>query len=229
LKKLYLIPVPISETESGSMPPHITTALQDIDLIIAEKSKTARKFLKQLSPRPISEFEVIDIDEIIINKKVNYSELSNYEKVGIMSESGCPCVADPGYQIVLEAHQNNVEVIPLVGPSSIILALMASGMNGQNFAFNGYLSAKKDLLDKELKSLETRSLKYNQTEIFIETPYRNIQMIESMKRTLLPNTKVCIACDLTGKEQYITTKTIQNWKKTDTEFLKDKIAIFLMG
>jgi 16S rRNA (cytidine1402-2'-O)-methyltransferase len=230
LKKLFLIPVPIVDDNADTIPLDTTKVLDTIDLIIAERGKTVRKFIKMMTnTRPISDFEIIEIDEVIQNGIVDYEMLSEYDNVAIMSESGCPCVADPGHLIVLKAHQNNIEIIPLVGPSSIILALMASGFNGQNFVFNGYLSAKKDILDKDLLQLEFKVNKANQTQIFIETPYRNIQMMELITRTLSAHTLVCVASNITSTTQRIITQSVGDWKKTDMDYLKDAIAIFLIG
>ncbi len=230
MKKLFLIPVPIVEDNATTIPSATTDVLVNIDLIIAERCKTVRKFLKLMtSARAIADFEIIEIDEVILNGIVDFDLLNTYGNVAIMSESGCPCVADPGHLIVLKAHQNNIEIIPLVGPSSIILALMASGFNGQNFAFNGYLSAKKDLLDKDLLQLEAKVNKSNQTQIFIETPYRNMQMMELITRTLSAHTLVCVASNITAPDQRIITKSVGDWKKTDTDYLKDAVAIFLIG
>jgi 16S rRNA (cytidine1402-2'-O)-methyltransferase len=218
------------DDNADTIPLNTTQVLDTIDLIIAERGKTVRKFIKMMTnTRPISDFEIIEIDEVIQNGIVDYTILQGYENVAIMSESGCPCVADPGHLIVHKAHQNNIEIVPLVGPSSIILALMASGFNGQNFAFNGYLSAKKDILDKDLLQLETKVHKANQTQIFIETPYRNMQMMELITRTLSAHTLVCVASNITGASQRIITKSVGDWKKTDMDYLKDAVAIFLLG
>jgi 16S rRNA (cytidine1402-2'-O)-methyltransferase len=156
------------------------------------------------------------------------NDAENGNDIGLLSEAGCPGVADPGAQIVELAHQKNIEVIPLVGPSSILLALMASGMNGQSFCFNGYLSPKKPELAKDLKRLESLSSKFRQTQIFIETPYRNTSLIEEALKVLSPNTSFCIAVDLTLENLFIRTLKIKDWRKTQIPDFHKKPAIFLI-
>jgi 16S rRNA (cytidine1402-2'-O)-methyltransferase len=146
-----------------------------------------------------------------------------------MSEAGCPGVADPGAKIVEWAHRQGIGVVPMVGPSSILLAVMASGMNGQSFAFQGYLSPKRDDLGKDLKRMEDLARKQNQTQIFIETPYRNNQLIETALVCLSPQTKLCIAVDITGENEYIITKTIAEWRKLGKLDFHKRTAIFLIG
>ena len=146
-----------------------------------------------------------------------------------MSEAGCPGVADPGAKVVAWAHGLGIEVVPLVGPSSILLALMASGMNGQSFAFQGYLSAKREELSKDLKRMEELAKRLKQTQIFIETPYRNKQFVEVALTVLQPQTQFCIATDLTTPPQYIAAKTIAEWRKTEIPDLHKRATIFLIG
>ena len=147
----------------------------------------------------------------------------------MISEAGCPGVADPGAEITNIAHKEDIQVVPLVGPSSILLALMASGMNGQSFAFNGYLPIEKFERKKKLQNLEKNSRNYNQTQIFIETPYRNDKLIDSIYQSLQGNTKLCIACDLSLNSEYIKTKTVHEWKKVSKPHLKKKRpCIFLI-
>jgi 16S rRNA (cytidine1402-2'-O)-methyltransferase len=147
--------------------------------------------------------------------------------VGLLSEAGCPAIADPGADIVKLAHQNNIQVVPLVGPSSIILALMGSGMNGQSFAFNGYLPIDKDQRKSELKRLERLSFEQNQTQLFIETPYRNNKMLEDLIAVLHPQTRVCVACDITLPSEFIKTYTANEWKKIKVDLHK-RPAIFII-
>lgn len=146
--------------------------------------------------------------------------------MGLLSEAGCPGVADPGAAVVQLAHQKSIEVVPLVGPSSLLLALMASGMNGQSFCFHGYLSAKKPELERDLKRLEQLSAKLKQTQLFIETPYRNGSMVEMTLKTLAPQTVFCIAVDLTLETQWIHTQTIQQWRKSAIPDLHKRPAVF---
>ena len=146
----------------------------------------------------------------------------------MLSEAGCPGVADPGAEIAKLAHEKGIEVIPLVGPSSILLALMASGMNGQSFVFHGYLSPKKELIGKDLKRLEQMAQKHKQTQLFIETPYRNRQLVEQAFKSLSSKTRFCIAMDLTLPNQYVVTKTIGEWRKTKLPELHKRPAVFLL-
>ena len=147
--------------------------------------------------------------------------------MGLLSEAGCPAIADPGSDIVAIAHQNNIKVIPLVGPSSIILALMASGMNGQSFTFNGYLPIERSERKSTIKTLEKLSFEKNQSQLFIETPYRNMKMLEDLINTLHPNTKLCVACDITLPTEFIKTKKVGEWKSNNEDFHK-RPAIFII-
>jgi 16S rRNA (cytidine1402-2'-O)-methyltransferase len=147
--------------------------------------------------------------------------------MGLLSEAGCPGIADPGADIVKLAHENHIQVVPLVGPSSIILALMSSGMNGQSFAFNGYIPIDKSERKATLKRLERLSYEQNQTQLFIETPYRNNKIIEDICATLHPNTRVCIACDITLPSEYIKTMTVNEWKHNNIDLHK-RPAIFVI-
>ena len=148
--------------------------------------------------------------------------------IGLVSEAGCPGVADPGSEIVRMAYAKGIEVVPMVGPSSILLALMASGMNGQQFCFQGYLSPKKPQLQSELKRLEQTAKRHQQTQIFIETPYRNQALVEMALKTLSPNTQFCIACDLTSEQEYVQTKRVAEWRKSTLPDLHKRPTIFLL-
>ena len=187
-----------------------------LDFFIAEKAKTARHFIKDTQPK--KPFDQLTFYEL--NKRTEEHEwrsflndAENGKDIGLLSEAGCPGVADPGAQIVGLAHQKSIEVVPLVGPSSILLALMASGMNGQSFSFHGYLSPKKPDLGRDLKRLENLSSKFRQAQIFIETPYRNQSLIEETLKVLNPNTRFCIAVDITLASQFIKTLKIKDWRK----------------
>ena len=214
---LFLIPVPLGDTEiSKVLPSYNKEIIITIKHFIVENVRTARRFLKQTDSS-------INIDELTfytLNKHTTKEELSGFLKVietgnpiGIISEAGCPAIADPGADIVAIAQQKNIKVVPLVGPSSILLALMASGFNGQSFAFLGYLPIEQDSRIKSLKNLEQHIYSENQTQLFIETPYRNGKILEDILKTCKPSTKLCIAADITLDTEFIKTKSIAEWKK----------------
>ncbi len=229
--KLYLIPAPLGDHVVHTIPPYVIDILHGLDFFIAEKAKTARHFIKSTQPKkPFDELTFYEL-----NKRTEEHEwrtfLNNAEKgndIGLLSEAGCPGVADPGAQIVELAHQKGIEVIPLVGPSSILLALMASGMNGQSFCFHGYLSPKKPELARDLKKLEQLSSRNRQAQIFIETPYRNTSLIEEALKVLNPNTNFCIAVALTLENQFIKNLKIKEWQKRQIPDFHKKPAIFLL-
>jgi len=229
--KLYLIPTPLGENGDHVLPQYVKDIIHQLDTFIAEKAKTARRYIKTTNPpKAISELTFSEL-----NKRIDYSEWSQYLKpaengtdIGLLSEAGCPGVADPGAEIVKLAHEKGIEVIPLVGPSSILLALMASGMNGQSFAFHGYLSPKKEIVGKDLKKLEQAAQKGQQTQLFIETPYRNKQLVEQAFKVLSPKTRFCIAMDLTLPNEYVVTKTIAAWRKSKLPELHKRPAVFLL-
>lgn len=229
--KVYLIPTTLGDNNPLQvLPETVKQVITEIDEYIVENEKTARRFIKSIcpdKPQPALQFH-------IINKYTEAAELPaflnsclNGKNVGVISEAGCPGVADPGADVVKIAHEKRIQVVPLVGPSSILLAMMGSGLNGQSFAFNGYLPIDKNEKKNALKNLEKRSKELNQSQLFIETPYRNNQLLESMCATLQPNTLVCVACDLTLPTEYIKTQRITDWKKTKTDLHK-RPAIFII-
>ena len=227
--KLYLIPNVISEDGLQTIPSYICGIVEHLRFFFVEEEKAARRFLKQLNPQ----FPIALTVFFLLNEHTSAQEAERYFKTvlendaGIISEQGCPCVADPGANIVLLAHKNNREVIPLVGPSSILLALMASVLNGQNFAFNGYLPKEKHARLKKIKDLENRSFKEVQTQIFMETPYHNQNVFEDILAVCDPETLVCIAADLTSPTQYIKTRLAKEWKKQKI-LLNKRPALFLI-
>ncbi len=231
LGKLYLIPCPLGETPPLEvLPLSVKKAVEEIDYYIVEHEKSARKFIKSLVPKKSQP----DLKFDTINKFTNESEIPAMlqpcfegKNMGVISDAGCPGVADPGAAVVEEAHKNGIKVVPLVGPSSLLLALMASGMNGQSFAFNGYLPIDKQERKKELKRLEKLSGDTGQSQLFIETPYRNNQMLDSMLATLHPATKICVACDLTLPTEFIRTQTVDSWKKTKVD-LNKRPTLFIL-
>jgi 16S rRNA (cytidine1402-2'-O)-methyltransferase len=230
--KLYLIPTPLGEDGLASIPENVLKLVHRLEYIVAERAKTARRFIKSTgTPRPMPTYQVSELNDRTQREALPelLQPLFEGHDVGVMSEAGCPGVADPGARLVALAHRKEVEVVPLVGPSSILLALMASGLNGQNFCFRGYLSAKADQLGQELKRLEQIALRENQTQLFIETPYRNRQMMEQALRVLHPDTLFGVAADLTLPTQFIATKKIAEWRKTEVPDLHKRPALFLLG
>ena len=232
LGKLYLIPTTLGETENpfDVLPQTIKRSIELLDYYIVENEKTARKFIKSICPEKVQ----ASLHLSSLNKHTQDAEYKKMiqdcvegKNVGLMSEAGCPGVADPGAVIVKLAHEKGVQVIPLVGPSSILLAIMASGMNGQSFAFNGYIPI--DAAEKKLaiKTLEKLSISKNQSQLFIETPYRNNKMLEDILSSLHPETYLCVACDITLPTEYIKTMRVVNWKKTKID-LHNRPTIFII-
>jgi 16S rRNA (cytidine1402-2'-O)-methyltransferase len=228
---LYLIPVPLAEEAAHkTFTPYLVDTINQIDTYIVENSKTARKFLKEAGLKtPQKDLIVHDYDKQAQKESVApfFKELLEGKDVGLMSEAGCPGVADPGANIVAEAHKRGIKVVPLVGPSSILLALMASGFNGQSFAFWGYLPIDKEQRSKRIKDLDLSASRYKQTQIFIETPFRNNQMLDEVLKSCKPHTQLCIACNLTGEDEFIKTQSIYNWRKEEIDLHK-RPAIFLL-
>lgn len=228
---LYLIPVPIAENALHTLPAHTSGIAQELDVFIAERAKTARHFLKSIGiKKPLQEVEVTEIDEKdpSIAKKALETAFASGKNVGLLSEAGCPGVADPGADVVALAHRLGMKVQPLTGPSSLLLALMASGMNGQQFAFNGYLSPKRPELARDLRRLEQLAGKNQQTQLFIETPYRSQMVLEVALETLMPDTQFAVAQDITGTAEFIRSLPVQQWKKTPVEPLAKAPAVFLI-
>lgn len=228
---LFLIPVPLADnTPAKSFTPYLTDTINHINEYIVENSKTARRFLKEAGIKtPQSELIIHDYGKHNRDSNINdfFKGLLAGKDVGLMSEAGCPGIADPGAEIVAFAHQKGIKVIPLVGPSSILLALMASGFNGQSFTFHGYLPIDKVQRANKIKELEALAERHNQTQIFIETPFRNNPMLEEILRSCKPETRLCIACDLTSEDEFIQTKSIGEWKSQIPELHK-RPAIFLL-
>ena len=222
--KLYLIPNTLGDNNPFDvLPTQVKTVIDKLDTFIVENSKAARKFIKSIAP----EKSQPSLNLFELNKHTNIEDLPNFIKpclegknIGLLSDAGCPGIADPGADVVKLAHQNNIKVIPLVGPSSILLAMMASGMNGQSFAFNGYLPIDKYERKNEIKRLERLSKDFNQSQCFIETPYRNNAMLEDLCNTLNTDTLICVACDITLDTEYIKTLTATQWKKNSVDLHK---------
>ncbi|HQW91844.1 MAG TPA: SAM-dependent methyltransferase [Ferruginibacter sp.] len=226
---VYLIPTVLEEKATETIPLYIMDAVKNCRVIFAENERTARRFLKTMS----KDIVIDDYEWFTIHKAetelVNTfrQKISEGKNIAIISEAGCPGIADPGQILIAAAQEMNVTIKPLVGPSSILLALMASGMNGQQFEFVGYLPIDNLERNKAITALEANSQKKNSTQIFIETPYRNNQLLETLLKTCRPATKLCIAAELTGANEFIKTKTIAGWRQEKTDFHK-KPVIFLL-
>ncbi len=230
--KLYLIPTPLHPNALHTIPLYVIQRIHQLDTFIAERAKTARHFIKATEP-PFA-IQTLTIHELGKHTPVEEWSLflesaENGKDIGLMSEAGCPGVADPGAQIVRLAFQKGITVAPMVGPSSILLALMGSGMNGQQFCFHGYLSPKKNSLAQDLKRLQQLARQRKETQIFIETPYRNQQILEIALKQLDPDLLFCIACNLTSEQEYLQTKSIKEWSLNELPDLNKKPSIFLMG
>ncbi|WP_452229578.1 SAM-dependent methyltransferase [Lacinutrix sp. MEBiC02404] len=229
--KLYLIPTTLGDNAPLEvLPISVKKVIEQVDTFIVENEKNARRFIKSIAPRK----QQASLTLFPLNKFTDPMELPSYlepclqgKNVGLLSDAGCPGVADPGADIVKIAHDKNIQVVPLVGPSSILLAMMSSGMNGQSFTFNGYLPIDKDEKKQEIKQLERLSFEKNQSQLFIETPYRNNKMLEDMCQYLESNTQVCVACDITLPTEYIKTKSVNEWKKNKVDLHK-RPTIFII-
>jgi 16S rRNA (cytidine1402-2'-O)-methyltransferase len=227
--KLFLIPTIISEGAINTIPSSVVEALKAITHFLVEDIRTARRYLSSLKI-----YESIEsLQFSILNKDTKETELAEMfapifsgQNMGVLSESGCPGVADPGALAVNFAHQKKIKVVPLVGPSSIMLALMASGLNGQQFAFHGYLPIESKEVAQKIKMLEKESSQKNQTQIFIETPYRNNQILKHLIDSLNPSTQLCVALDLTGKSEFVKMQTVSDWRKNIPTLPKEP-AVFL--
>ena len=229
---LYLIPTPLGVSDTPCLLPHEQTQITGLTDFVVEAEKTARAHLKHLGiTTPIRELNLQTLNEHTDLKTLPelLKPLQEGRSMGILSEAGCPAVADPGANLVALAHRHGYEVRPLVGPSSLLLALMASGANGQNFAFKGYLPSEKSERIAALKSLEQRSRQQNETQIFIETPYRNDALLADALETLYPETRLCTATDLTLPTQEIISQTVAAWRKMKTlPNLKKRPTIFVL-
>lgn len=229
--RLFLIPSLLSdETVEKQFPMYNQQIVGEIKYFIVEELRTARRFLKRLQPQlELDTLRFAEMNEHTVADAVLelLQPILAGEDGALISEAGLPCVADPGNGLVFMAHQLNVEIVPLVGPSSLLMALMASGFNGQSFVFHGYLPIDKHGREQKLKQIERNAWQFDQTQIFIETPYRNKQMIESVVHACRKETQLCIAANLLAKNQKIVTQTVQRWKTDQTDFHKQP-AVFLI-
>ena len=230
---LYLIPVELGDTpQERVLPAYNRDVICSIRHFIVEEVRSARRFLKRVD-------RDINIDALTfypMGKHADAQRFGEYLKpleegndMGVISEAGCPAVADPGADVVAIAQRRGMKVVPLVGPSSMLMAVMASGLNGQSFAFNGYLPIDPADRIKRLKQLETRSTQEHQTQLFIETPYRNAKLFDTLCQTLRPQTRLCIAAGITTEDEWIKPRTIAEWKRHPLPDLSKTPAIFLFG
>ncbi len=229
---LYLIPTPIGDlsTIDKSQPIYNESVIHALDIFIVEQVRTARRFLSKTGhPTAIDKMTFLEL-----NKHTKPEQIATYLKyaqqgksIGLLSEAGTPCIADPGAVIVKMAHEKNIPVVPLVGANAIILSLMASGFNGQSFVFHGYLPVDKNTLIRKVKEMESQARRLDQTQIFIEAPYRNNKLLETLVQTCGPSTPVCVACDLSMPQEYVKTLKCSEWKK-ETVNLHKRPTVFLL-
>ena len=225
---VYLVPIPIAEGAVQTLPAEVLEYTAVLMHYFAEDLRTARRLIKTLHPKMV--IEPVQFSEISkhtpLDKDLFRKWLKQGHSVGIMSEAGCPGIADPGAELVAIAHSMNVKVVPLTGPSSILLSIMASGLNGQCFAFNGYLPVKDPARSKRIKDLEAHSAKEKQTQVFIETPYRNNSVLADLLKHCNTHTKLCIAQNISGENAFIRTKSIGEWR-AEVPTLEKLPAVFL--
>ena len=229
---LYLIPVPLGPTApQDSLPANVLATVRPLTHFVVEQAKTARAFLKAAGTDTLlQELQLEELNEHTKSDALDrlLAPLRSGHDVGLLSEAGCPAVADPGANLVALAQQENIRVVPLIGPSSLLLALMASGLNGQRFAFLGYLPAKETERTKALRDLESDSRKHKQTQLFIETPYRNKAMFEGILQACSPTTRLTVATDLTLPSESVVTLTIAQWKKKTPPEIERRPTVFLL-
>jgi 16S rRNA (cytidine1402-2'-O)-methyltransferase len=226
---LYLIPTFLGETPAGDiLPAKVTDTVNQLNFFVAEDLRTARRHLRRMGYTGVfDEITMVELNEHTEERSIGeILNKANNQDIGIISEAGVPGVADPGAALVALAHQRGIKVVPLTGPSSILLSLMASGLNGQRFAFNGYLPVDKHERQRMIKHFEKRSLSENQTQIFIETPYRNQPLLADLIANLQAETRLCIAADITAETEFIETHTVREWSKKQLNLHK-RPAIFL--
>lgn len=232
---LYMIPCPISDSTApyDVMPEANRRVIDELDYFIVENIRSARRFLSKAGiSRKIDDLEFVELNEhtkegIAIEAMVK--PLLAGRSAGVISEAGVPGVADPGAMVAEACHRKGIRVVPLVGPSSILLAMMASGLNGQSFAFNGYLPVKPPERAKAIKMFERRAQVERQSQIFIEAPYRNVKLVEQMLTTLSPAIRLTIACDITSPDEIIQTRTVEQWRKTSLPDIAKRPTIFIIG
>ncbi|MBC6610213.1 SAM-dependent methyltransferase [Hymenobacter sp. BT507] len=230
---LYLLPTVLADdTAAQVLPAQVPAQIAALQYFLVENARTARRFIKQVAPAQVIEdlrLTVIDKDSTEAQIQAALAPVAAGQDAGVLSEAGCPGVADPGAELARRAHQLGIRVVPLVGPSSLLLALMASGMNGQSFTFHGYLPIDRGRRAAAVKQLERVALAQHQTQLFIETPYRNMQLLEDLLNQLQPSTRLCIAASLTAPNEYVRTDTVAGWKKRGLPEIHKQPAVFLVG
>ncbi len=229
--KLYLIPSDLGEFKNEYLNQELVEVIHSLRHFIVEQAKPARQFIKKTNPP----YQIHELDIMELSPKYRPDNVSIYlepclegKSIGLLSDAGCPGIADPGAEIVSIAHRKQIQVIPLIGPSSIFLALMASGLNGQQFCFHGYLDRNVGILKKQLKTLEQESRKHQQTQIFMETPYRNDKMFEALLSYLSVDTKLCLATAIKTTDERIVTQRVLDWKKSSKPELHKLPTVFLI-
>jgi len=233
---LYLLPTPLAEgTAPQVLPPQVVAAVSQLPYFLVENLRTARRFVKEVAPHRVIEeirFELIDKDSMPAQVRAALGPLAQQPglSAGVLSEAGCPGIADPGAALAQEAHRLGLPVRPLVGPSSILLALMGSGLNGQRFAFHGYLPIEKAARIAALKTLDKEATRLDQSQLFIETPYRNDQLLADLLAQLQPATRLCVAADLTAPTEYLRTLPVAEWRRLpELPRLHKRPAVFALG
>lgn len=232
LKNILLIPVPLSTDIGIYFPPQELELVRDITCFVVENAKQARFWLKQLDlSHSLQELNLISLetDSTKVDIHAIFKQLEHIETIGLLSDAGLPCIADPGAQVVAEAHKRNISIIPLQGSNSMIIALMCSGLNGQQFTFHGYLPAKKEILEQELMLIQKELKKHHTSHIFMETPYRNVQLFESVKRFIAPDVYLCVACGIHSKQQWIKTKQLKDWTIQEIQVIHKIPSVFVLG
>ena len=230
---LYLIPTVLADdTAAQVLPAQVPERVAALRYFLVENARTARRFIKQVAPAQVIEelrLTVIDKDSAPAQIEAALQVVAAGQDAGVLSEAGCPGVADPGAELARAAHQRGIQVVPLVGPSSLLLALMASGLNGQSFTFHGYLPIDRSRRAAAIKQLERVALAQHQTQLFIETPYRNLPLLEDLLAQLHPTTRLCVAASLTAPHEFIRTDTVAGWKKQELPQIHKQPAVFLVG
>lgn len=230
-----MIPCPIADHSSvwEVLPESNRKIMDSLDYFIVENTRSARRFLSKAGvARPIEELEFVELNEHTTSQsdvERMLKPILEGRSAGVISEAGVPGIADPGADIVALAHRNGIRVVPLVGPSSIVMVMMASGQNGQSFAFVGYLPIKEGERAQRIKQLERRAQQENQAQIFIEAPYRNLKLMESLLKTLSPKMRLSVAADITSENEYIVTRTIEEWKRSPKPEIEKRPTIFVLG
>ena len=232
---IYMIPCPIADSESvwDVLPKANLEVMNSLDYFIVENTRSARRFLSKAGiERKIDELEFVELNEHTTSQQDIERMLRPVlagRSAGVISEAGVPGVADPGADIVALAHRHGVKIVPLVGPSSILMVMMASGQNGQSFAFNGYIPVKEPERGKAIKALERRAQQERQAQIFIEAPYRNLKLFDTLRKTLSPKMRLTVAADITAKDELIVTRTIEQWQKSAVPNIEKRPTIFVLG